>query len=144
MRNRALYVLFIISSVCIIFQACQSEDQITYARYYVNGKGLYETHCLNCHAPDGSGLKNLYPPLTDTTYLKNNQSKLACMIKYGMNDTISVNGQVYDNNMPSNTQLSDIDVTQILVYIGNSFGNKLGAFDMKEVSAALKECREGN
>jgi cytochrome c len=141
MRNKSLYVLFIIFGVCMIFQACQSEDQITYARYYVNGKGLYETHCQNCHATDGSGLKNLYPPLTDTIYIKNNQSKLACMIKYGLSDTITVHGQVYDGNMPSNTHLSDIDVTQILVYIGNSFGNNLGAFDMKEVSGALKECR---
>ena len=144
MRNKTLYFLFTIASLCIIFQACQSEDEITYARYYVNGKGLYETHCQNCHAADGSGLKNLYPPLTDTSYIKTNRSKLACMIKYGISDTITVGGQVYDNPMPANTHLSDIDVTQILVYIGNSFGNKLGTFDMKEVGAALKECRGRN
>ena len=141
MRNKALYILFVIVSIGIIFQACQTEDQITYARYYVNGKGLYETHCQNCHAADGSGLKNLYPPLTDTAYFKNNRSKLACMIKYGISDTITIHGQVYDGNMPSNTELSDIDVTQILVYISNSFGNNLGRFDMKQVSTELKECR---
>ena len=141
MRNRLLYSLFGIISFCIIFQACQSEQEITYARYYVSGKGLYEKHCQNCHAADGSGLKKLYPPLTDTTYFKNNKNKLACIIKYGMDEKITINGQVYEGKMPPSTQFADIEVTQILVYISNSFGNKLGSFDMKEVSAKLKECR---
>lgn len=141
MRNKVLYLIAIISCLGIVLQACKTENEITYARYYVNGKGLYETHCQNCHAADGSGLKNLYPPLTDTTYIKNNKDKLACIIKFGLNDSIMVNGQLYDGNMPSNTRLSDIDVTQILVYIGNSFGNDLGSFDMTEVSKSLKNCQ---
>ena len=141
MRNKACYILFVFICLGIFFQACQSEQEIIYARYYVNGKGLYEKYCQNCHAADGSGLKNLYPPLTDTAFIKGNLDKLACIVKYGMNDTITVGGQVYDGQMPATTELTDIDVTQILVYIGNSFGNKLGTFDMKEVSAQLKGCR---
>ena len=141
MRNRVLYILFTVACICILIQACQSEEEIVYARYYVNGKGLYEKYCQNCHAPDGSGLKNLYPPLTDTVYMKDNLGKLACIVKYGINDTITVNGRIYDSKMPATTELTDIDVTQILVYIGNSFGNNLGTFDMKEVNSRLKECR---
>ena len=141
MRNKLFYSLFVIACMGIFFQACQSEDEITYARYYVNGKGLYEKYCQNCHASDGSGLKNLYPPLSDTTYIKTNRDKLACIVKYGMNDTITVGGRVYDGQMPATAELTDIDVTQILVYIGNSFGNKLGTFDMNKVSSQLKECR---
>lgn len=141
MRNNACYGLFIFMCLGIFFQACQSEQEITYARYYVNGKGLYEKYCQNCHASDGSGLKNLYPPLTDTVFIKKNRDKLACIVKYGMNDTITIGGKVYDSKMPATSELTDIDVTQILVYIGNSFGNKLGTFDMQEVSSQLKECR---
>lgn len=141
MRNKVFYSLFALVCFCILVQACQSEQEITYARYYVNGKGLYEKNCQNCHGSDGAGLKNLYPPLTDTAYIKNNADRLACIVKYGLNDTITVGGKVYDNPMPANTELTDIDVTQILVYIGNSFGNKLGTFDMKKVGAQLKECR---
>lgn len=140
MRNKALYLLFLIACVLVVLQACKSDNEITYARYYVNGKGLYEKHCQNCHAADGTGLKNLYPPLTDTTYLKRSKEDLACIIKYGMNDSIIVNGQLYDNKMPSNTQLTDIDVTQILVYIGNTFGNNLGSFNLDEVNSSLKNC----
>lgn len=140
MRNNVLYIIFAVTSLFLIFQACQTEDQITYARYYVNGKGLYEKHCQNCHAADGSGLKNLYPPLTDSLYLKSNRAKLACIVKYGFSEMITINGQAYEEKMPANSHLSDIDVTQILVYISNSFGNNLGNFDMAKVSAELKDC----
>ena len=141
MRNSILYILFTLSCLFLVLQACQTEDQITYARYYVNGKGLYEKYCQNCHAADGSGLKNLYPPLTDSLYLKENRAKLACIVKYGLTEKIMVNGQVYEEAMPANVHLTDIDVTQILVYIGNSFGNNLGSFQMSNVSAQLKECQ---
>lgn len=141
MRNRLVYILFVLFSIGMLLHACQSEEEITYARHFVNGKGLYEKHCQNCHATDGSGLKNLYPPLTDTAFIKTNKSKLACIVKYGMDEKITVNGQVYEGKMPSNTTLADIEVTQLLVYISNSFGNKLGGFDTKEVSVDLKECR---
>ena len=141
MRNRVLYLLFVLISTVIMVQACQSEDQLTYARYYVNGKGLYEAHCQNCHAADGSGLKNLYPALTDTLFLRENKTNLACIIKYGLNQKITSNGKTYEEKMPGNNQLSDIDVTQLLVYISNSFGNNLGSFDMQQVSKELKSCR---
>lgn len=141
MRNKVLYLAFSLISTCILIQACQSEDQLTYARYYVNGKVLYETHCQNCHAADGSGLKNLYPALTDTLFLKENKTNLACIIKYGLNQKLTINGKTYEEKMPGNDRLSDIDVTQLLVYISNSFGNNLGSFDMQEVSKQLKSCR---
>ena len=100
MRNNLLYLLFGLISTGIMVQACQSEDQLTYARYYVNGKGLYEAHCQNCHAADGSGLKNLYPALTDTLFIRENKENLACIIKYGLNQKLTINGKTYEEKMP--------------------------------------------
>jgi mono/diheme cytochrome c family protein len=141
MRNKVLYLAFSLITLLIALQACQTEDQITYARYYVNGKGLYEKYCQNCHAADGSGLKSLFPPLTDSLYLKHNRARLACIIKYGQNQKIKINGKLYEGNMPANTPLSGIEITQILVYIGNSFGNKLGNFELETVNGELKKCK---
>ena len=42
--------------------------------------------------------------------------------------------------MPANTQLADIEIAQIIVYIGNSFGNKIGYYDTSEANADLKNC----
>ncbi len=140
-RNSLVYLAALLATFSIFFLACQNEQQITYARYFVNGKGLYEQHCQNCHAADGSGLVNLYPPLTDSTYLKENKRRLACIIKYGMEEKIVINGKPYEGQMPANTHLTAIDVTQIMVYVGNSFGNNRGGFDLKQVTENLKDCR---
>jgi mono/diheme cytochrome c family protein len=140
MRNKILYFFITGFSVFMLFESCQSEQQIKYARYFVNGKGLYEKHCQNCHNRDGTGLKSLYPPLTDTLFIKSNKNKLSCWIKYGQNSKITVAGKEFQTEMPANTQLADIEIAQIIVYIGNSFGNKIGYYDVSEANADLKNC----
>ncbi|WP_026898414.1 c-type cytochrome [Daejeonella oryzae] len=141
MRNRILLISFFSFSLFILFESCSSEEQINYQRYYVNGKGLYEQHCQNCHAKDGTGLKSLYPPLTDTSYIQSNKNQLSCIIKYGLNTKIEIAGKEYHAEMPANAQLSDIDIAQLIVYIGNSFGNKIGYYDASEANADLKNCK---
>lgn len=140
MRNKVLYIGAVLAVCSIIFNACQNEQQINYARYYVNGKGLYERYCQNCHNQDGTGLKSLYPPLTDTLFLRQQKDRLACIIKYGLSGKLRINGKDYQDNMPANTQLSDIDIAQIIVYITNSFGNKQGFYDVVQANADLKKC----
>jgi mono/diheme cytochrome c family protein len=114
--------------------------ELNYQRYFVNGKGLYEKNCQNCHGTNGEGLGMLYPPLTDTVFLSSNRSSLACMIKNGLSGKITVNNLSYETNMPGNADLADIDIAQIIVYITNSFGNKQGFYDLKQVGVDLNGC----
>ncbi|MEO8794351.1 MAG: cytochrome c [Daejeonella sp.] len=141
MRNRLLLFSFFISAALVVMQSCQNEQEINYQRYFVNGKGLYETNCQNCHSKDGSGLKGLYPPLTDTKFITSNRNKLACIIKYGMNAKIIVSGKEYQEQMPAKQELSDIDIAQIIVYVSNSFGNKNGFYDTSDANTDLKNCK---
>ena len=141
MRNRIIYLLFSVCICCLFFQACESEEQITYKRYYVNGKGLYEKYCQNCHNQDGTGLVDLYPPLTGTLYLKQNKTRLSCIIKYGLNGKIKLTEKEYEGEMPANSDLSDIDVAQLIVYITNSFGNKQGFYDATAANKDLRNCK---
>ncbi|MFA6944826.1 MAG: cytochrome c [Pedobacter sp.] len=127
--------------MAIIIQSCQNEGGITYKRYYVNGKGLYEKNCQNCHGADGKGLGTLYPPLTDSTFLIRNKSKLACIIRKGQNETIQINNISYQGSMPGNETLADIDIAQLIVYITNSFGNKQGFYDSSQVTKDLLSCK---
>jgi mono/diheme cytochrome c family protein len=140
MRNKIIYYISFISIFIIQLQACNNEESINYQRYYVNGKGLYEKHCQNCHGGDGKGLGTLYPPLTDTAYLIKNKAKLACVIKNGLNKQVTVNKVTYDEPMPGNISLADIDVAQVIVYITNSFGSKQGFYDSAQVTEDLKNC----
>jgi len=90
---------------------------------------------------DGTGLRGVIPPLSDTTFLKRNRDKLACIVKYGLDDTIVVNGETYQTPMPAESHLAAIDIAKILTYITNTFGNEQGIYDVTEVEAALnKNC----
>lgn len=141
MRNSIIYILFFLLSISALFYSCQNEEGINYKRYYVNGKGIYEKNCQSCHGADGKGLGTLYPPLTDSLYLKQNKNKLACIIKNGQNDSILINNIYFDENMPGNNNLADIDIAQVIVYITNSFGNQQGFYSDQQVASDLNNCR---
>ena len=143
MRGHFLRLLYLTVLAGIIFNACQTEDELTYARYYVNGKGVYELHCENCHGKEGQGLAGLIPPLSDTAFIKDNRNRLACIIKYGLADTITVNGVVYQGKMPAEAHLPNIDIAQVITYISNSFGNKQGLYDADAVAKDLENCKQG-
>ena len=140
MRNRILYALFFAFCGIILFQSCVNEQTINYKRYYVNGKGLYNKLCQNCHGANGQGLGTLYPPLTDSIYLLKNKTKLACIIRNGQNQNITINNVSYSGQMPANVSLPDIDIAQLIVYITNSFGNEQGYYDLTAVNEDLKNC----
>lgn len=140
MRNKWLVPCLFTATVVCLLNACQSEEEINYSRYYTAGKQVYENKCANCHNQDGSGLALLYPPLTDSTYLKQNKDKLACMIKHGLQGEIIIAGKTYDGVMPAQQDLTDIELAELITYLTNSFGNNQGLTRMEDVSKALKNC----
>ena len=141
MRNKLIYFIFLAFGLSSIIQSCQTETSINFKRYYVNGKSIYEKKCQNCHGSDGKGLGTLYPPLTDSTYLKMNKNKLACIIRNGQSGTVQINNISYDGLMPGNETLADIDIAQVIVYITNSFGNKQGYYDSEIIKKDLEQCK---
>lgn len=142
MRNRCLYMCAGLLSAYMVFHSCQSEQAIRMAQYAVNGQKVYTTHCLNCHGGSGEGLGALYPPLTDSTFLRKHREKLACIVKHGLAGPIEINGTVFDTEMPANPVLSPIEIAYVLTYIGNSFGNSMAMFTQEEIQASLAACRE--
>lgn len=140
MRKSVIFFTVTLFTCAFIFDSCQSEQDLNYARYYSTGKLIYEENCQNCHGNDGKGLAKLYPPLNDSLFLKNNKTKLACIIKYGLNDTISINGIEFSNKMPAESHLADIDIAAVITYITNSFGNKQGFYTVANATADLKTC----
>lgn len=141
MRNKIIIFLSLVFAVVIAISACSEED-INYQRYYADGSQIYKVHCQNCHMKDGSGLVNIIPPLTDTTFLRKHRDQLACYIAYGLDDTISVHGVEYYGVMPAEEHLAPIDIAKVLTYITNTFGNKQGIYDVTEVQDNLnKVCK---
>jgi mono/diheme cytochrome c family protein len=122
--------------IALVVYSCQSAEQMLQATYYTNGRDIYIKHCQNCHGAKGEGLSKLAPPLTDTVFLKNNRQKLAGYIKNGLNDTLTIHGQTYQEKMPG-INLANIDIAQLIVYVTNSFGNKQGMYTQEQVAADL-------
>ena len=98
------------------------------------------SHCQNCHGSKGEGLAQLYPPLTDNEYFKKNRTKLSCIIRYGMKESIVIHGKTYKNQMPANPQLTELDIAYILTYITTNFGTSDSIYSHNEVKAAIKAC----
>ena len=123
-----------------VIAACQSDDQLEFKHYYASGSVIFQTHCQNCHGQHGEGLQGLIPPLTDSTYLKTNKDLLACSIKYGLKGKVNIANKTFDGAMPPNN-LASIEIAEVLTYVTNSFGNKLGTITSEQVDNNLTKCR---
>jgi len=135
---KIIYTLLIFGLMIIGFtqlSSCHNNNlNIQTAQYAVNGQKLYRTHCQNCHGAKGEGLGKLYPPLTDQKYLSDNRNKLASIIKHGLSGEIVVNGEKYDQAMPANPTLTDLDIAYILTYVTTHFGDSDSTFTQEEVA----------
>ncbi|QJW90078.1 cytochrome c [Spirosoma taeanense] len=119
--------------------SCQSEEEIKRQRYITEGILLYKTHCANCHQDKGQGLAALYPPIAGSDYLVN-KNKVICLIRYGQQGPIVVNGKPYNRPMPAQPQLSDLEVAELTTYLYNEWGGESKVTDVKAVTPVLKQC----
>lgn len=137
---KAWLTVSVFVAMLIIVASCQNDRQIEFSRYYSNGSAVYQLHCQNCHGAKGEGLQGLMPSLTDSVYLKNNKNALACMLNNGLKGKVTVLNQEFESEMPP-SNLSPLEIAQVLTYINNSFGNKLGTFNTEKVNADLAKCK---
>lgn len=101
---------------------------------------LYEAHCSNCHMEQGQGLARLIPPISKSDWIAQNNDKLACIIRYGQQGEVIVNGISYNQPMPANLQLTDIEIYNLLNYILRNFGNQSPKRTLEQVRQDLSNC----
>ncbi len=128
--------LFVFIFSVSTLSSCQSEEKIKLEQYYIGGKELYELNCANCHQKDGKGLQNLYPPIAGSDYLKDKE-KVIYIIKNGLSGEILVNGKKYNQPMPGNNQLTNLDIAEIATYIYNEWNGETKITEVKEVEKVL-------
>ncbi len=98
------------------------------------GQQLYLQHCASCHRPDGLGAEGLIPPLARTDWVIGDKARLIQIMLQGLSEKIEVNGQSYEQEMPSYDHLADEEIAHILSYIRKDFGNKASAIRAEEVA----------
>lgn len=108
---------------------------------YRHGEILYQNFCTNCHMDNGSGLKGLIPPLAQADYVAADPAGMACIIRYGLSDTIMVNDTLYNQPMAGIKQLTDFEITNIINYINHAWGNAYGYTSYETVKSRLDSCK---
>jgi mono/diheme cytochrome c family protein len=101
------------------------------------GKIIYDSQCVTCHREKGEGIKDVYPPLAKSDYLMANRTRSIGIVVNGLTGQITVNGAQYDGEMLS-VDLPDQQVSDVLNYIRNSWGNKGDAIKPEEVAPQKK------
>lgn len=99
----------------------------------MNGKKVYDLYCQACHQADGNGVPRLNPPLAGTIYVTGSKTRLIDIVLKGLSDPLEINGEEYNNPMAAHDFLTDQQISDVLTYIRNSFGNKAGIVTVEEV-----------
>ncbi len=117
--------------VLILLYSTRATDQ---------GAELYAVHCQSCHMENGQGLRGVIPPVAKADYLSIHRAELACLIRYGAENPMVVNGKTYQQAMPGNEQLTETDIANVLNYVLKSWGNEEKPLSLQEVQNQLEAC----
>lgn len=129
------YLIFLLLTLFIAFNSCMNME-------YSQGKSLYLKNCANCHGNSGEGLADLMPPLANSDYVKNNLYKISCIIKYGLEGPIEVNGKSYQQAMPAMKNLSEIEIVNLVNYIAKDLNRIENYTSLSDVENQLKNCNQ--
>ncbi|MCU0420052.1 MAG: cytochrome c [Cyclobacteriaceae bacterium] len=122
-----------------LLAACTGRDP-KFQQYYVQGEKLYQQHCSNCHQKKGEGLGRLYPPLAQSDYMQQNFDQVICLMRYGIQGPLTVNGITYNQAMPGVPQLTELELAELATYIYNTGEHARGRVTLEEVARSLKAC----
>lgn len=131
---RVLLKLLMIS----FFAACMEAPSVN-MQQVAHGQQLYETHCANCHQLDGKGIARIVPPLLGADYIIQNRNLLPKMIRYGMQQRIVVNGITYQQKMPSNSKLTDAELTALVNFVEFRFAKSTQLLSADSVKLLLNQ-----
>lgn len=125
----------------VIYLFAQAKKQPAAAASIKRGQQVFAATCIVCHQKNGKGVPRLNPPLTQTEYVLGDKSPLIQIVLKGLNQPIEVEGETYNNVMPSFAQLTDQQIADVLTYVRNSFGNKASAVSLALVKAEREKIK---
>ena len=114
--------------------------KIRLRQYLSEGKKLYEVNCANCHQLDGSGLARLYPPLKNSDYIIPHKAEVICGIRHGQKGDLMVNGILFNQEMPPNANLTDLEIAEIATYVFTEFADSVQIITLNEIAEIMKSC----
>ena len=126
---------FLTTAVIIQIESCNTNT-------FAQGEILYNNFCANCHMADGKGLANLIPPVVHSDYISNEENQIACIIRYGMEGEISVNGVIYNAEMPGFKELSDFEIANIINFMNHEWNPNVPFKKIQTIQKELENCKK--
>ena len=104
------------------------------------GKAVYENVCALCHNTDGMGKPNQAPPFVGSDWVVGSPNRMIRIPLAGLSGPIQVKGQEWGLAMPAmGAALSDDDLSAVLTYMRQSWGNKASEITPEQVKKIRAE-----
>ena len=130
-KSAVIAALALLSSLA--YYGCEEDT-------YIQGRAIYEYKCANCHMASGEGLLGNIPPLAGSDWLVKHRDQIACVIYYGYQDSMWVNGIGYKAKMAGHPTLTETEIANVTNYILTAWYNELEPVSPAEVKAGLAGC----
>ncbi|MBC5815040.1 MAG: cytochrome b N-terminal domain-containing protein [Candidatus Eremiobacteraeota bacterium] len=102
-----------------------------------HGAKVYAANCTTCHGAAGAGVPGAFSPLAGNPFVTGDKNKVIKVVAKGLHGQVSVKGLTYNGQMPAwSGTLSDQDITDVVNYIRNSWGNNAPPVTMVDVNKA--------
>ncbi len=139
MKKVFLITAFSVTALlCVVAQVKKPQPKVAVnnpAASIERGKAVYQKECLSCHQADGGGVPHLNPPLYESTNVIGDKKKIIAVVLRGMTDRVPIDGEYYSNNMAPHSELTNVQIADVLTFIRASWGNKASAVTPVEVQA---------
>ena len=135
---KKVILLSFLATLTVPFMALQEKQKFDLKASIQRGADVYTAQCLSCHMDSGQGLENVYPPLAKSDYMMKDKKRSIDQVLHGVSGEMKVNGVVYNAEMQGFETLSDEEISDVLNYVRNSWGNKGEAVRPEEVKALRK------
>lgn len=87
------------------------------------GQSVYN-NCSGCHQATGLGQPGAIPPLAGSEWVSGGTERVARVVLHGLIGPVKVKGNNYNSAMTPFSQLNDKELSYVLTYIRNSWGNE--------------------
>lgn len=118
-----LRFLAVLAFSIVMFSSFKQKPSFDLKASIARGQEVYGSYCISCHMEQGEGIETVYPPLAKSDYLMADKKRSIVVTLKGLSGEIKVNGKTYNSDM-TGFDLTDQEVSDVLNYIRNSFGNK--------------------
>lgn len=84
-------------------------------------------------------LPNMNPPLIKSKWVAGDKKALINIVLNGFSEKVAIDGDYYSNSMPSQSQLTDLQIADVLTFVRNNFDNKASAILPQNVKMCRKK-----